>query len=79
MKVGFHLLILAVILFAFDGNAQVLKFKTTAVAFKHKDENNNWQEWTEWEDASILITIDSESDRIIIYSKTKHTLDIAEI
>ena len=57
---------------------QVYKLKTTSFAFKTKINDYQWSDWSEWEEASILVVMDSDKDRITIYSKDTQVYDIAE-
>lgn len=60
-------------------NAQnVIKFKSTDIAFKKISENGEWKDWTEWEETKVLIVYESEKERIKIYSKETQIFDIAE-
>ena len=56
---------------------QVLKLKSTSLSSKYKTEYG-WTDWAEWEEASVLITIDLQKERITIYSAEKQIYDIAE-
>lgn len=56
---------------------QVLKLKSTSFSSKHKSEYG-WTDWAEWVEASVLITIDLQKERITIYSAEKQIYDIAE-
>jgi hypothetical protein len=58
--------------------SKVLKLRTTAVAARHKTSESRWGDWSDWEDASILITLDPGIERIIIYSQQRQVYDIAE-
>lgn len=60
-----------------SATAQVIKLKATGISFKEK-KNGSWQDWSEWEDANILVTLDLDVERIIVYSSTKQTFDIAK-
>ena len=46
------------------------------MSYKPYDTYTGWGEWTEWEDVNILIVIDLEDERITVYSKVTHELDI---
>ncbi|MFI3267284.1 MAG: hypothetical protein R3Y51_01070 [Rikenellaceae bacterium] len=55
----------------------VMKFKTTDFAYK-VNEGNGWTEWSDWEESSILVVIDSNKDVITIYSEGTQEFDIYE-
>jgi hypothetical protein len=70
---------LIVLLLSFVSNAQsVLKVRTTHSCEKHTDYYGNWTDWSEWKEANILIVVDSQQDRITIYTETTQTFDIIE-
>lgn len=59
-------------------NAQILKLKSTAFAFKSKNQDNQWKPWTDWKDDGVLITINLDSGRITIYSNETQVYDVAK-
>ena len=75
---------LALILFisistSFSQNSDIRKFKTTGLASKFLNENNNtWTDWSRWDDVSILGVFDLEKERITIYSKDVQVYDFAK-
>ncbi len=50
-------------------NAQTYKFLTTGFSVLEKNERGSWGKWSEFEDASIAITLDTKKDRIVVYSQ----------
>lgn len=50
-------------------NAQSYKFLTTGFSVLEKNERGNWGKWSDFEDASIAITLDAKKDRIVVYSQ----------
>jgi hypothetical protein len=70
---------LIVLLLSFVSNAQsVLKIRTSHSCEKHIDYYGNWTDWSEWKEANILIVVDSQKDRITIYTETTQIFDIIE-
>lgn len=57
---------------------QVYKFRAAKFAFKVKDDFNQWQEWSDWHDSSVLISIDINTKRIKIFSNKIQVYDIIE-
>lgn len=57
---------------------QVYKLKSTSYSSKYKINDYKWSDWDEWEETSVLITIDLKNERITIYSKLTQVYDIAE-
>lgn len=57
--------------------SQVIKLKAFEIAFKYKNENTQrWDQWSDWEDVDILVTIDSDPQRIKIFSEKEQVYDI---
>jgi hypothetical protein len=57
---------------------QVLKLKSTAIAYQYQDENNQWEEWTDFEETSVLIVMNLNEERITIYSQETQVYDIVQ-
>ncbi len=65
-------------LFSTVAFSQIYKLKSTSVAFKYKEDDYNWTDWSDWEETSVLIVMDIDKDRITIYSKETQVYDVAE-
>ncbi|MFC6876484.1 hypothetical protein ACFQZF_08015 [Flavobacterium myungsuense] len=48
---------------------QVYKFQTTGFSVLEKNEKGNWGKWSDLQDASIVITLDTTKNRIVVYSQ----------
>lgn len=72
------LTVIAFLAFSTVSFGQVYKLKSTSVAFKHKINDYRWSDWSEWEETTVLVTIDLNKDRITIYSKETQIYDVAE-
>mgnify|MGYP003293008089 CR=1 FL=1 len=57
--------------------AQTYKFKTDSFAYKTNN-NGRWSNWSDWEDSSMLVVINTDRDVITIYSKETQEYDIVE-
>lgn len=53
---------------------QAVKFKTTSLSMKVKNNDNRWGDWSDWESASVLIVVND--NRITVYSKEKQVYDV---
>ena len=71
------LLTLALVLCTLGTFAQssILWFRTTEFAWKQK-EYGVWSDWSDWEDVSILVVINTATDRVNIYSSEPQEYDI---
>jgi hypothetical protein len=58
-------------------HGKVIKLRSTAFSSRHKINEYKWSNWSDWEEASILITIDTDNDRITVYSSQRQVYDIA--
>ncbi|RYM35943.1 hypothetical protein ERX46_02815 [Brumimicrobium glaciale] len=59
--------------------SQVVKFKITSVSFRDYDETTEtWDEWSEGKELNILGFIDSENERVKIFSETEQNYDVIE-
>lgn len=70
-------------LFAFLANiesvtAQVVKVETTSLSYRYKDDNLKWSKWSDFEETSVLVSIDPDKDRIIVYSKKTQVFDVLD-
>lgn len=48
--------------------AQPIRFKTSSVSYTDKNESGNFNEWSEFVNANVLITVDAKKDLITINS-----------
>lgn len=55
--------------------AQVMKFRAIDSSYTIKN-NNKWEEWSEWEESNVLISFDTDLQRVKIYSKETQIYDI---
>ncbi|MFY7739593.1 MAG: hypothetical protein ACOVQC_03665 [Flavobacterium sp.] len=75
MKIKFFTLIST--LFILCSYGQVVKCKTTGLAFRSKDETTDlWSKWSEFEAVELLLIIDADNNRIKIFSKEEQVYDI---
>ena len=49
-------------------SAQPIRFKTSSVSYTEKDAKGNWNEWSEFVDANVLITLDAKKNLITVNS-----------
>ena len=54
----------------------ILKWQATSLAYKTVDDWGNWSSWSDWEDVSVLIVINTVTDRVNIYSSTPQEYDV---
>lgn len=63
------LLLLMAFGFGFQkSDAQPIRFKSSSVSFTDKKSDGNWNEWSDFVEANVLITLDPKKDLILINS-----------
>ena len=50
-------------------SGQVYKFQTTGFTVSEKNEKGVWGKWSDFQEASLVVTLDTNKNRIIIYSQ----------
>lgn len=73
----FRLLFLLLIVSA-SGFAQTIKIKTNSVSFTERNAKGNWNVWSDFKPAELLITIDAARDRIVVNSPEIQVFSIKE-
>jgi hypothetical protein len=72
-----HLLIVCLFLsFGSVASAQPILFQTSSVSFTDKKENGVWNEWSDFVDAKVLISLDPRKDLITINSSDVQSFKI---
>lgn len=74
-----HLLFILSILNTYSQNSEVIKFRTTDISFKYLENNNKWNNWTEWEPADLLVVFNFNKKQIKIYSQETQIFDIVSV
>ncbi|MES2543988.1 MAG: hypothetical protein V4548_03825 [Bacteroidota bacterium] len=52
-----------------ESHSQVYKFKTTGFSVLEKDNKGNWGKWSDLANVNIIVTLDTNKNRIIVYSQ----------
>ena len=50
-------------------DAQAYKFQTTGFMVMEKNEQGKWGKWSKLEKAELIVTLDTQKNRIIVYSQ----------
>lgn len=64
--------------FVLVANAEVNKYKTTDFAYRYVNDYGNWTEWSDWQYSNLLITINFDADKIIVYTEEVQIYKILE-
>lgn len=57
-------------------SAQPIRFKTSSVSFTDKKDNGNWNEWSDFVAANVLISVDPKKDLITVNSSEVQSFKI---
>jgi hypothetical protein len=76
LKIGFLLLFL--FLGLNYGFSQTYKFKTTGLSVSVKGENGKFGDWSELKLVNILVNLDTNKNRIVIYSEAIQLFEIIQ-
>lgn len=58
--------------------AQVYKFKTSGFSVLEKNEKGKWGKWSDLNLTNILVSLDTDKSRIIVYSQIIQLFEIVE-
>ncbi len=64
--------------FVSNVEAQSYKFLTTGFSVLEKNEKGGWGKWSDVQEASITVTLDTKKDRIVVYSQELQLYKIVE-
>jgi|SRR6218665_416290 len=58
--------------------AQSYKFLTTGFSVLEKDAKGNWGKWSELQKSAMMVTLDTNKNRLVIYSQEIQLYDILD-
>ena len=61
-----------------QSSAQVYKFSTTGFSVLEKNEKGKWGNWSELELTKMIVSLDTNKNRIVIYSQIIQLFEIVE-
>ena len=73
-----NIILIVVLFFGLQSFSQLYRFKTTSVSISSKLPTGKWDKWSKDKEAKLVISLDSQKDRIIIYSEILQLFDIIE-
>jgi hypothetical protein len=59
----------SMMLFSSTIQSQEYKFLTTGFSVMERDQKGEWSKWSDLKEASIVITLDTNKNRIVVYSQ----------
>jgi len=63
------LIIVLMLAAGLQASAQVYRFKTTGFSVLEKNEKGKWGNWSDLQKTELIITLDTNKNRIIVYSQ----------
>ena len=57
---------------------QTYKFKTSGLSVMQKDQKGNWGKWTDLNLVNILVKLDTDKSRIVVYSEIIQLFEIID-
>jgi len=78
IKLKNALLLLFLFVGLHQGFSQVYKFKTTGLSVAVKEKNGKYGDWSELKLVNILVTLDTNKNRIVVYSEAIQLFEIVE-
>ncbi len=75
-KIKIHIVLLF-LMFGFQQiQAQTYKFKTSGFSVLEKNEKGKWGKWSDLNSTAILVTLDTDKSRIVVYSQIIQLFEI---
>ena len=75
-KIKIHIVLLF-LMFGFQQiQAQIYKFKTSGFSVLVKNEKGKWGKWSDLNSTAILVTLDTDKSRIVVYSQIIQLFEI---
>ena len=57
---------------------QVYKFQTTGFSVLEKNEKGSWGKWSDLQNVNLMVTLDTNKNRIVVYSQEIQVYDILD-
>ncbi|HEX9152332.1 MAG TPA: hypothetical protein VF842_09630 [Flavobacterium sp.] len=77
-KTKIYIVLLFLVLGFQNSYSQSYKFKTSGFSVLEKNEKGKWGKWSDLDLVNILVTLDTNKDRIVIYSQVIQLFEIID-
>ena len=77
-KFSTYLFFLMLVLVGQQSSAQVYKFSTSGFSVLEKNEKGKWGNWSDLELSKMMVSLDTNKNRIVIYSQIIQLFEILE-
>ncbi len=68
-KVKIIVILIFMVLRIQSASAQLYKFQTTGFSVMEKDQKWKWGKWSKLQKAEIIVTLDTDKNRLVVYSQ----------
>ena len=75
-KIKIHIVLLFLMFVFQQIKAQTYKFKTSGFSVLEKNEKGKWGKWSDLNSTAILVTLDTDKSRIVVYSQIIQLFEI---
>ena len=73
-----NIILLALLFIGSQSFSQLYRFKTTSLSVSDKLSNGKWDKWSKDKEVKLIVSLDSQKNRIIIYSEIIQLFEIME-
>jgi hypothetical protein len=77
-KIKLYIVLLFIGIGLQQGYGQVYKFKTSGFSVLEKNERGKWGNWSELKLVNVLVSLDTNKNRIVVYSQSIQLFEIIE-
>lgn len=77
-KINIYILLLFLGLGIQNSYSQVYKFKTSGFSVLEKNEKGKWGNWSDLDLVNIVVSLDTDKNRIVVYSQIIQLFEIVE-
>jgi len=77
-KIKLILILVLLVLGVNQSYGQTYKFKTSGLSVMEKDQKGNWGKWSDLNLVNILVKLDTDKSRIVVYSEIIQLFEIID-
>ncbi len=70
--------LILILIFSLQSFSQVYRFKTTSLSVSDKSASGKWDKWSKDKEVKLIVSLDTQKNRIIIYSEILQLFEIME-
>jgi predicted nucleotidyltransferase len=77
-KIKIFILLAFLSLASHQSYSQTYKFSTSSLSVLQKDQKGNWGKWSDLDLVNILVKLDTDKNRIVVYSEAIQVFEIVD-